>query len=164
MKKGIFLFLFIFTVAQLFAQQNSFALKVSGEVITPLELTYEQITQMPSRIVIAKDKKGNNRRYKGVCIQDLLAKAGVTMGKALRGENLAKYVIAACADGYQVLFSLAELDSTFSRDVPIVAYQIDGKPLLETKGPLRIIVPSDKIPARSCFQLKELSVHFGTQM
>lgn len=36
------------------------------------------------------------------------------MGKELRGENLSKYLLVKCADDYEVLFSLAELDSSFT--------------------------------------------------
>ncbi|UAY56057.1 molybdopterin-dependent oxidoreductase [Arachidicoccus terrestris] len=96
--------------------------------------------------------------YKGVYIQDMLSRAGVTMGSLLRGGNLSKYVLAVCADGYRVVYSLAELDSSFVRDLPIIACLIDGQALNSAKGPLRVIMPGDKKPARNCFQLKELIV------
>lgn len=133
-------------------------LKVSGKVVTPLSLTFAQIIRMPQHMVKVKDKKGKVHTYKGVYIQDMLSRAGVTMGSQLRGENLSKYVLAVCADGYQVVYSLAELDSSFVRDLPIIACQIDGRALNSAKGPLRIIMPGDKKPARNCFQLKELIV------
>jgi len=45
----------------------------------------------------------------GVPVEQILDLAGVTTGKQLKGENLTKYLLVKCADGYEVLFSLAEL-------------------------------------------------------
>lgn len=143
------------------AQQKPFALKISGEAATPLQLSGQDIALMPHRTVQTNDRSGKPHEYSGVAVQYILAKAGVTTGKELRGENLSKYVLAKCADGYEVIYSLAELDSSFVRTAPIIADSVDGKPLSETKGPLRIIMPDDKKPARSCFQLVELAVHFA---
>jgi hypothetical protein len=52
-----------------------------------------------------------------------------------------------------VVFSLAELDPGFTSNDIIVADTIDGKPLFEYQGPLRIVAPHDKRGARSirCF-------------
>ncbi len=48
------------------------------------------------------------------------------------------------ADGYKVVFALAEIDSAFAvRDI-ILADKRDGKPLDTMEGPLRIIAPGDK--------------------
>lgn len=163
MQKIIFLLtlLGIFVTAK--AQQKAFVLKVTGEVATPLALSMQDIAAMPHHFAYSNDRNGEPHRYSGVAVEDILAKAGVSVGKVLRGENLSKYVLAKCADGYEVLYSLAELDSSFVKDEPIVADSADGKPLVETKGPLRIIMPSDKKPARSCFQLTELIVHFAKE-
>ena len=139
------------------------ALQVTGEVLSPLNLTLDQLKQFPAHQVNVKDKKGLPHRYTGVYVQDVLTKAGVTTGHDLKGENLTKYVLAECSDGYQVLYSLAELDSSFTDHPAIIAYQMDGQALLETKGPLRMVMPEDKKPARSCFQLKSLSVHFAKE-
>lgn len=141
--------------------QQSFALKISGEVSSPQSLTLENLHSFPKIEVNFVDKGGSKHVYKGYSIQAILTKAGATMGTNLRGENLSKYLIAKCADGYQVLFSLAELDSSFTDRVVIVADEMDGKPLPDGKGPLRIIVPNEKKPTRSCFQLVELAVKFG---
>lgn len=166
MKKYLLLLTLLVCLAGsgLLAQQTTgIVLKISGEVLTPLQLTLSQLKALPQHHVNAKDKKGNPHTYTGVYIQDILNKAGVTTGPQLRGENLSKYILATCADGYQVVYSLAELDSSFVAHPPIVAWHIDAAPLSASKGPLRIIMPDDKKPARSCFQLTALSVQFAGQ-
>jgi len=68
------------------------------------------------------------------------------------------YVLASASDGYQVLFSLAELDPVFTSSDIIVADTIDGEPLLAHQGPLRIVSPKDARPARSVRMLQRLDV------
>ncbi|MBP2617775.1 hypothetical protein [Chryseobacterium jejuense] len=69
---------------------------------------------MPRKEASLKDKEGSVHVYTGVSIQDILAKAGAPSGKELHGENISKYLLAKCKDGYQVLFSLAELDASIA--------------------------------------------------
>jgi hypothetical protein len=45
----------------------------------------------------------------------------VTLGEKRRGKELATYVVASATDGYQVVFSLAELDPAFIANDIIVA-------------------------------------------
>ncbi|PSL45702.1 molybdopterin-dependent oxidoreductase-like protein [Chitinophaga niastensis] len=138
-------------------------LKVSGEVTTPLTLYADDITKMQHSTVIMKDRDGKEHSYTGVAIQDILERAGVTTGKQLRGENLTKYLMVKCADGYEVLFSLAELDSSFTDRKVILADKTEGAPLPNGKGPFRLVVPGEKKPARSSFQVTEFVVKFAKE-
>src|SRR6201991_2640664 len=140
-----------------------YSVKVSGEVTTPLTLTAADLTAMPRATATAKDKQGVPHTFAGVAIADILNKAGVTTGRQLKGENLAKYLLVTCADNYQVVFSLAELDSSFTDRVVILADQVDGKPLPAWTGPFRLIVPGEKKPARNCFQVTGMSVKFAKE-
>jgi hypothetical protein len=139
------------------AQQPA-AVKVTGEVTTPLTLTAADLAAMPQTEDSAKDKQGVMHRYSGVAIADILNKAGVTTGSQLRGKNMAKYLLVSCADGYQVVFSLAELDQSITDRVVILADKEEGKPLAAGVGPFKLIVPGEKKPARNCFQVTTLMV------
>jgi hypothetical protein len=93
-----------------------------------------------------------------VRVAELLGRAGVPLGGGLRGLVLATNVNAIAGDGYQVVFSLGELDPALAgRDI-IVADTADDKPLPDTQGPLRIVVPGDSRPARSVRMLERLQV------
>jgi hypothetical protein len=96
--------------------------------------------------------------YEGVLVGELLKRAGSTLGGDLRGNAVATYVVASAADGYQVVFSLAELDPAMTVSEIIVADTIDGKPLFAYQGPLRIVAPRDARPARSIRMLQRLDV------
>jgi DMSO/TMAO reductase YedYZ molybdopterin-dependent catalytic subunit len=71
---------------------------------------------------------------------------------------MATYVLAEGADGYSVTFSLAELDADFQDSEVIVADTLDGKPLDEKLGPLRLVAPHDKRPARWVRMLRSIQV------
>jgi hypothetical protein len=88
----------------------------------------------------------------------LLKKAGAPLGSELRGNAVATYVTAVATDGYQVLFSLGELDPDLTSNQIIVADTVDGKPLFAYQGPLRIVAPKDSRSARSLRMLERLDV------
>jgi DMSO/TMAO reductase YedYZ molybdopterin-dependent catalytic subunit len=71
---------------------------------------------------------------------------------------MATYVLAEGADGYRVVFSLAELDSGILDSEVIVADTMDGAPLGTNQGPFRIVAPHEKRPARWVRMLKTLTV------
>lgn len=147
--------------SQLAMAQAGATVKVSGEVNQPLQLTMAQLTNMKPATAVLKDRDGKEHSYRGVAVLDILQAAGVTTGQQLHGEHLAKYLLVKCADGYEVLFSLAELDPAFTDKQAILAYQLEGNALAAGKGPFRLVVPGEKRPARSCHQVVELVIRFA---
>lgn len=151
------------------ASQNSFAqivakeavLKVEGEVLKPLSLSISDLAKMKHVDVNMKNREGVMQNYSGVPVFDILQQAGVTLGKELKGENLAKYMLARCSDGYEVLFSLAELDPTLTNRVIILADKKEGKPLEDGVGPFRLVVPDENKPARSAHEVTHLIIRFA---
>jgi len=135
--------------------------KVSGEVTTPLQLNLADMEQFKQTEVVRKDKDGKDHTYSGVILSDILKKAGVTLGKDLKGGNLTKFVSVEASDGYQVIFALAELDKDFTDRTIILATQIDGKPLAQGDGPFRIIVKDEKKPARCIKMVTGIRVQFA---
>ncbi len=144
-------------------QQNESTpfLKVNGEVTKPLTLYMDDLTKMKRNTVTMKERDGKMQKYTGVSIQEILELAGVTMGTQLRGENLTKYLLVKCSDGYEVLFSLAEIDSSFTERNVIIAYESEGKSLPSDTGPFKLVVPGEKKPARSSFQVTEFVIRFA---
>jgi hypothetical protein len=80
------------------------------------------------------------------------------MGPDLKGENLTKYLLIKAADGYQVVFALAELDKAFTDRMIILCNNVDGKPLPPGEGPFRIIVQDEKKPARCIREVTDMVV------
>jgi hypothetical protein len=82
---------------------------------------------------------------------------GLPFGKDLRGKALTIYLLIEAQDGYQVVFTLPELDALFTDKVVLLADRRDGKPLSEKEGPLRIVVPDEKRQARWIRQVKSIT-------
>jgi DMSO/TMAO reductase YedYZ molybdopterin-dependent catalytic subunit len=133
------------------------ALSIGGDVSRPLTFTTDALKTM-TRTTVVVSEEGRQVKYEGVLVGELLKQAGAPVGADLSGKAVASYVLAVAKDGYQVVFSLAELDPGFTPNDIIVADTIDGKPLFDYQGPLRIVAPHDKRGARSIRMLQRLDV------
>ncbi len=140
------------------ALAQSPALVITGAVEHPLNLQLSDLEKMPHTSLDVKDHDGSSATYEGVTLVELLKAAGVPQGEKLRGPGMATYVLAQAKDGYRVVFALPELDPAFTDAKVIVASSRNGKPLAEGQGPLRIIVPQDKRPARWIRMLERIEV------
>jgi hypothetical protein len=134
------------------------AIAVSGDVASPLSLTGDDLAKMPRETVTIPDADGTKVAYEGVSLREILKRAGVPTGKALRGNALTTYVLAKAKDGYQVIFTLGEIDAEFGNEFIVVADKRDGKSLFEYQGPFRLVCPNDKAGARSVRMLETLEV------
>jgi hypothetical protein len=132
-------------------------LVVAGDVAQALSLKPADLKAMP-RTTVTVSENGQQISYEGVLVAELLRRAGAPVGRDLSGNAVATYVRASAKDGYQVVFSLAELDPAFTPNDIIVADTIGGKPLFDYQGPFRIVAPHDKRGARSIRMLQRLEV------
>jgi DMSO/TMAO reductase YedYZ molybdopterin-dependent catalytic subunit len=135
-------------------------LMVTGDIPKPLSLSLDDLRRQPRTTVRAKNEHQDNNEevYEGVALATLLKQAGAPQGSQLRGAAMATYVLAEGSDGYRVTFSLAELDSDFEESEVIVADTLNGAPLGGKLGPLRLVVPNDKRPARWVRMLQSIKV------
>jgi len=147
--------------AALFAQSEA-KIAISGDISAPMTVTASDLAAMPRETIEltdpeTADHEGGKFKYEGVPLQEVLKKAGIPMG-SIRGKNLAAYVLASAKDGYQVVFSLGELDPTFGNEKVLIVDKRDGKPLFAYQGPLRLVVAGDKAGARDVRMLEKIEV------
>ena|SRR5579871_6855872 len=155
----IIAFAALFQLAAWAQQDTDAVLEISGDI--PHQHTYtaqewKQLKHTPVTATNAHEKK--TATYNGVPLQELLKEAGIPTGENLRGKALTTCIIVSASDGYQVVFSLAELDEGIGNVQVLVADSEDGKPLGDKAGPLRLVVPSDKRPARWVRMVKSIKV------
>ena len=132
-------------------------LTIAGDVATPLSLTAADLKGLPRTKVEVKDE-GRIAVYEGVLVGETPEegrRAGWQRPARQRRGHLRP---ASATDGYQVVFSLPELDNSFTSNDIIVADTIDGKPLFAYQGPWRIVAPKDARGARSIRRLERLEV------
>ncbi|WP_165067370.1 molybdopterin-dependent oxidoreductase [Paludisphaera rhizosphaerae] len=135
------------------------SLRVSGQVDTPVRLSATELAGMPRAKVQAADRGGVSAEYEGVPLVEILRKAGAPLGEKGRGgKATACYVVVEASDGYRAVFALAELDPDVSDKLVLLADRRDGRPMAEPVGPLRLIVPGDKRPARWVRMVESIAV------
>jgi DMSO/TMAO reductase YedYZ molybdopterin-dependent catalytic subunit len=135
-------------------------LEIKGDVAKPLSLSVQDLRAMPRKTLkVTNPHEGTEDTYEGVLLSDLLKQAGVPSGKDLRGAALATYVVAEASDGYRVIFSIGEVDPDVHDSEILVADSINGAVAMGANlGPLRLVVPHDKRPARWVRMLQSLTV------
>ena len=139
------------------SQQATSSISVTGAIAKPFTLTTADLAQMP-RVMVTMSNGGIETRYEGVWMHEILKRASVPLGEALRGKALATYVIAEAQDGYQVVFSVGELDPAMTNAEILVADTSNGKPLFGDNGTFRLVIPNDKRGARSVRMLTKLEI------
>lgn len=120
-------------------------------------LTAASLADLP-RQTLPLTAHGGTRVYEGPTLVSVLERLDAPLGSRLRGEALKTYVVVRAADGYVVVFSLAEIDPAMSPTAAILADSSDGEPLDADEGPLRLVVQGDARPARSVRQVTEIEL------
>jgi DMSO/TMAO reductase YedYZ molybdopterin-dependent catalytic subunit len=154
--RRLYLALFL-SCGWLAAQEAPATIEVTGAVKQALKLTAEDLAKMP-RASVKTMSNGMETVYEGVWLHEVLKRAGVPQGEALRGKALSSYLLAQAQDGYQVVFSLGELDPAFIDNEILLADTANGKALFGAQGRFRLVVPKDKPGARSVRMLTKLEV------
>jgi hypothetical protein len=114
---------------------------------TSATLTAAQIAALPHVTVNVRDHD-TPAQFDGVPLSAVLKLAGIGTGGQMRGPQLTQALLVEAADGYKVVFALAEIDPDFATREILLADKRDGKPLDDKQGPFRIVAPGDKRPAR----------------
>jgi hypothetical protein len=154
--RALSLGLILGATAALRAADPSFQISYAGNTTS---FAAADLAALPHQEVTAFDfHEKQNHVYAGVPVQNLFEKAGIPSGEKLRGKNLRLVVVAHCSDHYDIVFALAEFDDAFNSRTILLLDSSDGKPLPEGQGPLRLVVPGDKRPARWARMVTSLEV------
>ena len=119
-----------------------------GVVKPALDLTRADLAAMPRTTVSGKTHDGKEHAFEGVAMAELLRRAGLPQGENVRGPMLARYIVVSARDGYRAVFSVPEFDPAFTGNRAILADKMDGQPLSDHDGPLRLVLPAEKREAR----------------
>ena len=139
-------------------------LTVAGNVAHPLTLTVDDLRRYPARAIEYSARGGMApatpveppRRYTGCLLRDVLNAAKPT--EAAPRDLRRSYVVASASDGYEVVFSWAELYVSPAGEDVFVVYERDGAPLPEDEGRIALIARSDLRPARHVKWLRALTL------
>ena len=132
--------------------------RITGAVEQPLTFHAADLATLPRQTLRARDHQGRESVFEGVALVELLQRAGVPLGKELRGDRMVTYVVVGAPDGYRVMFALPEIDPAFSDRLILLADRRDQQPLSPGEGPLRRIVPGEKRQARWARQVTSATI------
>lgn len=136
-------------------------LKIEVEGGKTLSLKAKDLAKFTRREVKAKMPHDEKEAvYSGYNLSDVLLDAGAKIGKGeMRGKELAAYLSVEAADGYKVVFAIAEIAPEFTDKVILLADTRDGKSLDENDGTWQLIVPDEKKHGRWARQVVALKVN-----
>jgi len=141
------------------------ALTVTGDLPSSGSLSIAELGGMAPVSVEWTDHGGDVRHFRAVPLDRVLARFGFTsgpMGKDVpildKRAGWKKAVVAVAADGFEAVFSCAEVQDGMGPTRAYIAFEADGKPLSAQEGPLRLLVPTDKERSRSVRQLVRLEI------
>jgi DMSO/TMAO reductase YedYZ molybdopterin-dependent catalytic subunit len=130
------------------AGSAEYRLSVSGDGLTPTSLSIAELEALPAQKASVHQADGTIAVYAGPSLIDVLKKAGLTVGNH-PGKAMSAYVSVTASDAYEVVFGLGEVIPTISGRSILLATSMNGKPLAENDGPVRVVVDGDKAMARS---------------
>lgn len=113
-------------------------------VLSPMQLA----TIPRHDLRVAGENSTDSSTVSGLALWDLIQKAGVPPASASGRQRAAMYVRLKGADGQSAMFSLVEIDPSFSKRIVLVADRRNGQPLDAAEGSWRAFVPDDLRHAR----------------
>ena len=121
-------------------------------------LTLTDLATMPQVTVhVHNEHSKQDETYSGPLVSDVLAKAGLTSTRETEPLILHSTVVATGTDHYFVLFSLAELEPSFTTGQSIVAIMKEDLPNTEG-GIIELINANAAKPARWVHGLANLNI------
>jgi hypothetical protein len=129
------------------------AVEVGGRTVT---LSAARLATLPRDTMRGRIHDAEHR-FAGPRLAAVLAEAGVSVS-GLRGGGLTRAVVVEATDGYQMVLSIGELDSTLVARRAILADEEDGRPLAPKFGPRQLILEGESRPTRWVRQVTRLRV------
>jgi DMSO/TMAO reductase YedYZ molybdopterin-dependent catalytic subunit len=154
---------FSLTIAAQTGSQVTTSVTVAGKVAENLALTVADLKRYPAHQVeyvpgsaVEQKAVGPVRRYVGCLLRDVLTAAKPVESKPR--ELRKSYVVATASDGYEVVFSWAELFVSPVGDNVFVVYERDGAQLPDDEGRIALIAVTDTRPVRHVKWLRSLTL------
>jgi hypothetical protein len=121
-----------------------------------LALSLEDFAKLPHKTISVHNAHSKaDESYSGVLLSDLLEKVNVK--DEMGSKAMSKYIITTGADGYRVVYSVAEVLPKLHTGDVLVADSMNGKPLGED-GQFKLISSEDKRPYRWVRNLVSIEV------
>ena len=142
---------------------------IKGDVPKPATLTIAQLEALGAA-KLSVTEHGKPHEAWGVSLEKVLASLGVDAGpmgpdtpKKDKRSGYRKVLVASASDGFQAVFSSAEIFEAMGPTRVFVVWKVDDKALGDA-GPLRLMVQTDKEGSRSLRNLVKIDVVDGSKL
>jgi len=127
------------------AQAAQPPIRVAGDVEKPGEWTAERITQdLAAKVeVVRYTMKGEQHTARCVPLLAFVEAAAPRLDPQRKNQLAGFVVVVRARDGYTASFSLVELTPEAGEKKVWLALDVDGKPLPENEGPVRLLIPGE---------------------
>lgn len=140
------------------------AIEIRGDVSKPGPVSVSDLSAL-GEVRATWTLHGKSHAVTGVPLEKLLRRVGWDPGVMSKtvapSEKRAGYksvVVVTARDGFQAVFSAAELTEGMGGSQVLLVQRIDDQPLPAEQGPLRLVVPSDREPSRSLYQIARIDL------
>jgi hypothetical protein len=130
---------------------------VHGLGASTVKLSVADLAKLPQQTVQFTDQE-KPVTYEGVFLMDVLSKVDLPLGEAFHKTGASYYLLVDASDGYKAVFAWAELDPGFTDRRTYLVTKREGKPLTDSEGPFRLLVPTDKRGGRAVHQVTGLTI------
>lgn len=143
---------------------TSGAIDVRGDVPKPGMITVAELMRLEP-LTTQWTLHGQSHTVVGIPLEKVLRRVGwdpgvmsKTVPPAEKRVGYKRVVVVTAPDGFQSVFSAAELSEGMGKTQVLVVWMVDGKPLPAEQGRLRLVVPTDAEPSRSLHNLRRIDV------
>lgn len=136
----------------------STSFQLTGLVSHPGTFTLAKLQTFPKVTVTSNTQPLGAHSFAGARLYSLLQQAGIMTDSTRKNDILRKAALITGTDGYGVAIALGEIIPRFANKQVILAYEEDGKPLPQTDGFARLIVPGDAFAGRYVSNVAQVTV------
>lgn len=140
------------------------SLEVAGALPKTGKLTLKELEAMKPEKA-SWTNHGKQHEVEGVPVSKVLAAFGFTPGPMSKDMpptekrlGYKKVLVATAKDGFQAVFSCAELAEGMGATRALLVWKVDGKPLPPEQAPFRLVVLTDQEPSRSPWAVVKIEV------
>lgn len=139
-------------------------ISIAGDLPRTGHLSQEDLEKL-GPVDIEFTLKEGTHTFRGVPVDKVLEHFGFDKGPETpetppreKRTGWRKVLVASAPDGFQAVFSCAEVVQSMGATKAYLAWKMDGKDLPTDAGPFRLVVPSDQERARSIYRLNRIDV------
>lgn len=144
--------------------QENLTFSVTGAVSRPTDWTVEELRRKFAGSIRTVEFTLKEKRYASHCLSllQIVKASSIKTDPDRKNHAVCFAVIVRARDGYSACFSLAELQPDLGGRAAWVALDQDEKPLSPMEGPVKLVVPDDKKPARWVHAITSIVVIDGS--